>query len=556
MVKQNKKLKFYLFIALFAILFVILYVLSSLSGLRFFIPHYFDIAGGPFSEKNYLVVFQNNNELRPSGGFISSYGVLHFKNGLFNNIDIKDVFGEIANHKYIDPPYPQKNLLDGKFYQGYTFRDANYYADFPETVTELMKMYRLTDNKTQLDGIIAVNLNVMEDLLNILKYIRVGDLQFTSENIFELLEFSLNNIDYHNIQEIAQRKNILAPLAKALIKKTIFSPFKWRQISDMVVENLNKKNIQLYFFNQSLQEKINQKKWGGAWPKTNDDFLAVVEANLAGMKSDRYIKRNIKYRLQIWEEKGRYTLTGTTIVEMEHFGDYNVPISGNYQGYLRIYLPKGANLIKSNVDTHNDSTSKHAVFGTIVKLKPGEHKRIEFKYSLPSSIFNGKTYNLNLVKQSGTTDDNYSVIIEAPQGTEIVKGSKFEGRENYAIWEGKLLKNISLKFNLLPDKLGPRIAYSKIDSLNKILVVFNERITPEILENLSNFTIEDTDKANIKIHDNIKIKNVHIDFKDLWIEIEGMTKQPKEFYKLTIKNAEDLYGNSMQPLPKSVTLVQ
>lgn len=547
----KKKLKLYLWILLFAILFVALYVLSSLSGLRFFIPHYFNIAGGPFSEKNYLVLFQNNNELRPTGGFISAYGVMKFRNGFFAGLDIQDVFGDVADHEYVEPPYPQKQLLDGQFYQGYTFRDANYYADFPQTVAEVMKMYRMTDSETNFDGVIAVNLKVMEDLLDIVKYVRIGELQFTSGNVFEMLEFSLHNIDYHDIEEVAKRKSILGPLAKALIKETIFSPFKWREVSDMVVKNLNEKHIQLHFFNSSLQNAVNEKGWSGTWPQNDGDFLAVVEANLAGMKSDRYIKRDVKYRLQIWEDQGSYTLTGGTIIEMEHFGDYNVPISGQYQGYVRVYMPKGSKLTKANVSTHDDSTSEHTIYGTIVRLKPGERQTIELEYSIPSEVFKNKHYSLDLIKQAGTINDSYSVVVEAPQGT-IIDSDDFEGRENYAIWEGNLLRDIELEFDLLPDKLGPRVAYSNINSTGEILIVFNERIDPNSIGKLK---FEDLDKTNNE-HDEVVIKNVRVDFRDLWIEVEGMTDQPEEFYKLTIDSATDLYGNSIKPLPKELTLVQ
>jgi len=550
--KPKRRLKLYLWILLFAILFVVLYVLSSLSGLRFFMPHYFDIAGGPFSEKNYLVLFQNNNELRPTGGFISAYGKLKFRNGFFAGLEINDVFGEIADHEYIEPPYPQKKLLDGKFYQGYTFRDANYYADFPQTVAEIMKMYRQTDSETNFDGVIAVNLKVLEDLLDIVKYVRIGELQFTSGNVFEMLEFSLHNIDYHDIEEVAKRKSILGPLAKALIKETVFSPFKWREVSDMVVKNLNEKHIQLHFFNSSLQNAIHNKGWSGTWPQSDGDFLAVVEANLAGMKSDRYIKRDVRYRLQIWEDQGNYTLTGKTIIEMEHFGDYNVPISGKYQGYVRVYMPKGSKLRKANVTTHDDSTSEHTVYGTIVKMNPGDRIVIEMEYEVPSSVFKGKKYELDLIKQAGTINDSYSVVVEAPQGT-IIDSDDFEGRENYAIWEGNLVRDMELEFDLLPDKLGPRVAYSNINNLDEILVVFNERIDPS---SVGEVLIEDLDKGDSSVTDQVSVKNVRVDFRDMWIEVEGMTEQFEEFYKLSIDGATDMYGNSVKPVPKELTLVQ
>ena len=518
-------------------------------------PRYFDIAGGPFSEKNYLVLFQNDNELRPTGGFISAYGIAQFKNGFFTGIEINDVFGDIADHEYIDPPYPQKKLLDGVFYQGYTFRDANWYPDFPQSVSELMRLYRLTDSETNFDGVIAVNLKNLEDLLEILGKVKVWDYEFTSGNVFELLEFSLHNIDYHNVEEVSKRKNILGPLAKELIKKSVFSPLKWREISDMIVRNLNEKHIQLHFFNSSLQDAIHNKGWSGTWPKPEGDFLAVVESNLGGMKSDRYINRDVDYRLEIFEHtEDNYTLTAKTTITMEHFGDYNVPISGAYSGYLRIYAPKGATLKSSTVTTQTENLSDYTVFGTIIKLNPGERKTFEFNYEIPSTIFINERYHIDIPKQAGTDSDNYSLIIEGPQGM-IIYSDDFESRENFGIWEGGLLRDTSLDLKALPDRIGPRIAYSEITELNKIMVVFNERVDPKIADRI-NLVIEDMNENNSETTDNIKIKSAKVDFRDLIIETEGMTEQFEEFYKLTIKTGSDLHGNSIEPTPKEVTLVQ
>lgn len=518
-------------------------------------PRYFDIAGGPFSEKNYLVLFQNDNELRPTGGFISAYGIAKFKNGIFSGIEVNDVFGDIADHEYIEPPYPQKELLDGQFYQGYTFRDSNWYPDFPQSVSELMRLYRLTDSETNFDGVIAVDLKNLQDLLEILGKVKVWDYEFTSGNVFELLEYSLHNIDYHNVEQVSERKNILGPLAKELIKKSIFSPLKWREISDMVVRNLNEKQIQLHFFNTSLQNAIHAKGWSGTWPKPEGDFLAVVEANLAGMKSDRYINRNVDYRLEIFENsQDNYTLTAKTTVTMEHFGDYNVPISGAYSGYLRVYAPKGAVLKSSNPTTQTENLSDYTVFGTIIKLNPGERKTFEFNYEIPSSIFKNDRYHIDIPKQAGTDADNYSVIIEGPQGM-IIYSDDFESRENFGIWESGLVRDVSLDLRALPDRIGPRIAYSEITDLNKIMVVFNERIDPKIADSL-NLMIEDMDEKDSEHHDNITIKSAQVNFRDLTIETEGMTEQFEEFYKLTIQNGADLHGNSIEPTPKEITLVQ
>jgi hypothetical protein len=552
--KLSKKI---LVVVLFIVLFFILFILSSLSGLRYFIPHYFSVAGGPFSEKNYLVLFQNNNELRPTGGFISAYGILKFKNGMFRGLEVNDVFGEIDDHEYINAPYPQEQLLAGRFYEGYTFRDANYYANFPQSVTELMKMYRLTDTQTTFDGVIAVNSKVLEDMLEIVKEIEVWGLKFTPENTFELLEYSVHNIDHHDIEQIKERKGILGPLSSALIKKIAFSPLLWRDTSDMIVENLNEKHIQLHFFNSSLQKQMDKKGWSGIWPEPEGDFLAVVESNLAGMKSDRYIDRDVNYQLQIWEDpnEGDYTLTGNLTITMEHFGDYNVPISGPYSGYLRVYLPHGAKVKSANVTYKQENSSDYTILGTIVKLNPGNRQTIKYEIELPESLFNESSYHLDIVKQSGTINDNYSVVVEIPQGMTI-QSDDFVTRENFAIWKNALYRDQSLDFTILPDELGPRVAYTEIRNLNDILLVFNERMASGILTDPLNITMEDMDITYPEKHDTITIKNISLDYRDLKLKIEGMTNQPEEFYSITIKSGYDVHGNAIQPAPKVITLVQ
>jgi len=152
---MKKKIKFAVIIILFAVLFCVLFVLSSLGGLRFFIPHYFSIAGMPLIEKSYIVVFQDNNELTASGGVISGYGILKFRNGMFAGIDVKG--GDIFKKTFVS-------------------------SDYPKTVSEIMKTYRLEDTNTTIDGVMAVNTKVIEDAMVILNDKKINDYEINKEN--------------------------------------------------------------------------------------------------------------------------------------------------------------------------------------------------------------------------------------------------------------------------------------------------------------------------------------------------------------------------------------
>jgi len=418
----------------FAVLFVFLYVLSALSGLRFFIPHYLTIAGGPFESKSYLVILQNNNELRPAGGRIVAYGKITFNNGLFGDIELSNPDEALTNHEYIDAPYPMEELLWDESYKGYTFFDANFNPDFEKTVNDLLGMYKLTHPDVEFDGAIGLNINVLKDIIDITGNVKIGDEVITSSNIFEKLE---NSDD-----------TTLRAIGRSVIFKSSWSFVSWRDLSDMFVKNLNEKHIQLYSFNKNFQKKLEEKNWSGKWPTGyKGDFLAAIEANFGKNQINKYINRALNYRLYLCDPKtDKYCeYTGKVAYTIEHID--RAPEAEKYTGYIRFYFPKKTNLKSSNVFVNYENNEDYFVVGTIVSLNPGERKTIEMTAELPETIFDQETYSLYIPKQSGTSGDSYSVIIETPTGTEVESRS-FDVHENIASWQGALSKDKTLSLSV------------------------------------------------------------------------------------------------------------
>ncbi|MBU1446015.1 hypothetical protein KKD70_01995, partial [Patescibacteria group bacterium] len=132
----------------------------------------------------------------------------------------------------------------------------------------------------------------------------------------------------------------------------------------------------------------------------------------------------------------------------EHFGNFDDTISGTLSGNFNIYLPYGTKLIKSNVGAKNIASDNFSIFETNVNLKPEQRQTLEYTVELPSKIFDGKKYNLDLIKQAGTIADSYSVIIEVPTNF-AVKSNIFYTRENFAIFEEPLNRDRSLSFEMI-----------------------------------------------------------------------------------------------------------
>ncbi len=544
-------------------LFIILFIFSSLGSLRIFLPYYPEISGLPFGSRNYLIVFQNNHELRPAGGFISAYGIAKFRYGFFTGLDMADVYGDIDEHAFMEPPYPMRKLLANRWYKGYTFRDANFNPDFPKTAQELTRMLQITKPNLQVSGVIAVNYSFLENLLGSLGQIEVNGKIFSRDNLFEALEYEVNNIDQHNPEELKNRKGILKSLASAIIKKILLNPFKLRKASDTIVHSLTAKEIQFYFSDPSLEKLMMSQGWAGEWPKiTDSDFLAVNEANLGGMKSDRYLQRKVTYHLKVEQDPatGQQNLVGDVLIDLYHFGIENIPLSGSYTGFIRTYVPKGAILLDITpaykADLWQADDGDLHIFGNIVRLNPGNRIQLHYRYSLPPNLLvRNNYYRLFIPKQSGISDDYYTIITEFPQGLRV-EGESFTSRENFGVYQNELNADLNLHLNVLPDKAPPRITSQAIDHLGEITIVFNEDISDASAKDPLNYEITDRDFSNKNLSDHLQLDHIEHSGKGVTLFVKGMSVQPEEHYSIVLQNIADLHGNIIDPNPKTITAVQ
>lgn len=534
---------------------------AILGDLRLFIPEFKNLIGFPEGQKTYLIIFQNNNEIRPAGGFITAYGLLKFDKGILQDIEINDVYVNTDGHEYITPPYPLNEFLNKNGRKiSFSFRDANFYPNFPDSARSLEKMFLLTHEDVTLDGIFAVNYTFIEDLLESIGPVEVDGLSLDNHSLFSEIEYTVNNIDKHNITDLKNRKNILKDFANELIEKLKAHPGLIKNLVDVTQESLRKKDIQLYFKDEKLENIALSKGWGGQWPtSTNIDFLALNEANLGGFKSDRYMKRDVTYHLKITKEdnSSEFKLLSNITAKISHYGLDNIPISGDYEGYFRVYVPKGSHFVRNKSETTSFRESDRGffhVFEAMMKLKPGEEKEISYTYELPSTLIKENKYSLYIPKQSGTENDFYTVVIELPQGYSVTSDS-FESRENLAIYKGTLDKDIYFNLEFNSDKTAPYIIYQNIDNLNQVTVGFSEKISASSIS-FSNFKIVDTDEKIVSAKDSPKITAISGDGKNLQLAIEGMTFQSEERYSLIVSDIKDMDGNIISPNPRTVTLVQ
>jgi len=529
----------------YIILVLIIITYFSLGQLRFFVNNYPSIN---LIHKNYLVLLQNNNELRPNGGFISAYGELSIFMGIPYKININDSY-KLNQISATEAPYPQSKLLASSEYVGYTFRDSNWNPDFQESSKEILKFYNQENPKTTINGIISVNSNILESFLKNFGSIKIEGEKYNSKNLFNLLEYKVNNIDRHNLDELAHRKDILNKIFKKIIIKSITHPFKTK---NTILESFRNKDIFIWFKNNKLEQKIIKRNWGNTISvKLNQNFIATNLANLGSNKTDRYLKQEINYFLDL-SQSTPIVKVNIDLIYPAKENLYSAP----YHGYLRVLLPRNSEIISAPTNFKTESYNNYQAIGTIVDVKPETKASFSFQYKLPA-IYNLEEQSIKIIKQSGT-NPLYKIYIQNKIGSSFSNLNTYplEVNENQIFFANIIKQDTIINYKKLKDMTPPYAKAQEFIKPNEIVIYFNEKIDPSGLNNLNNYFLIDTNKTNT-ITNNPEIESISIeDNKNLHLHLKQDIKQENEFFQIEIKTLKDLSGNLIQPNPRQLTIVQ
>jgi len=365
------------------------------------------LAGYP-QESQFLVILQNNDELRPTGGFIGTYGLMNIKDGKPGSIMTEDVYHldmPCIGKLKVSPPEPIKKYMKVDFWW---LRDANFSPDWPTSAQQVESMFMAESEcagkpVSKPTAVIAINPNLISDLLKLVGPIIVDGVTYDSSNFQPLLQYTVEvgyvdkNITSWN------RKDIINSVVSELEKRLLSLPTKQLpEILNIVQENIAKRNLQIYFDNSEQESIARGLNLTGELKKVSGDYLMVVDANLAAFKSDSVMRKNITYKLTKDTDKTR--ITANVQLEYRHEGDFNWRTT-TYRSYTRIYAPLGAKLLNSggleDFSATDDLALNKTVFGFFWTIPPGQTKTATFYYSLPDNITTAN-YNLYFQKQSGS----------------------------------------------------------------------------------------------------------------------------------------------------------
>jgi len=390
---------------------------------------------GKDSPRKYLMVFQNDGELRPSGGFWTAYSTLTVSNGKVtpgNASNIYDLDDKLASR--VAAPRLIKSYHINVPYLN--LRDSNLSPDFPTDAQIFLDQYIKAMGKTNFDAVIAIDTNLLVDMVKVLGKLdtRVGT--FTAEPdkrcdgcpqiIYEMQWMSGRPRDY--IEK--NRKDFMNPLMSALLANVMGSEkSKMGLLMEAFFKNINQKHILVYFPDAETQKIGDMANITGKIFDTekNVDYLHLNDANFASAKSNIFITQKIKHDITIRNGIATHKISVTytnpapgSNCNLEK-GDLCLNAS-TYRDLFRFYTPIGSKLIKmtgSEVDTVQYEELNKQVFegfyGNKFGLNPKSNIKTSIEYTSGATI--GSSYTLMLQKQPGTKAVDYELTINGQKQT-------------------------------------------------------------------------------------------------------------------------------------------
>jgi hypothetical protein len=442
---------------------------------------------GQDGSRTYLVLVQNSDELRPTGGFISAVGRVELNHGQLISVTVEDSYAIDDFTKYY--PNPPQPLLDYMGTEQWVLRDANWSPDFPATALDAIRLYQIS-RPEQVYGVIGVNLKGVEMLIAGLEPLDVPGLPepVTAANVSNILretwnpsqDTSSSSADWWSWY--STRKQFIGATMRAAIDKLLAGKANWKQLGLETIDTFSQRQLTIYTSPEA--DMLRQLRWDGALRSTLGDYLMVVDANVGFNKVNPLISESANYQVALLADG-----TGRAVVELNYahqgtrpnvdctqliqYGKnftYDKLTHTCYYDFLRLVVPRGSQLREATAhpvpgkyllsgvvtdgkaETLRDDPSGWTMFGQFFVVEYGKQLQTRFEYDLPVVVTDAagqKRYALLLQKQSGTDAMPVKVKLTLPARARLVSASPSPTVQSGAVLEFDLRLDVDRQIEVV-----------------------------------------------------------------------------------------------------------
>lgn len=358
---------------------------------------------GAEKAKKYLVLFQNDGELRPTGGFLTYYSIFRVEQGVIHVDSANDIYrldDSIPSH----PKAPEIILKYFPKVPTFNIRDSNLSPDFVESMKTFREFYQKSSLRADIDGIIAIDTDFLVHVIKILGEVQASGQTFTAKvddrcncpQVVYQLELNTTKPVGH---VILNRKAIVGDLLYETMKKALsVSPkLYWGPLFQQAITDANEKHILFDVNNSDAQSGMEALNWAGRIKNFEGDYLHINDINFSGAKTNMFIKQNGRIDYNIASDG---SISKTITMEYrnpEKPSDCNLERGGlclnaTHRDVQRVYVPKGSTLSSSKgsqvkVETKEDLGKTY--FESFWTVNPLGKSSITYTYKLPFKVKDG-----------------------------------------------------------------------------------------------------------------------------------------------------------------------
>ncbi len=376
--------------------------------------------------QKYLMIFQNDKELRPTGGFITGYAVFKVDQGSIQLEKSDDIYP-------LDDSIPNKPKAPAgiqKYFPGVyqlNLRDSNISPDFMVSMKTFKSMYQESNGDQDIDGIIAINTNVLVSTIKILdNQVQAGGQTFTTDKdphcdcpqVIYALENSISRpVNYVK----TERKSLLGDLLSAIMVKALSSSPKkyWGPLFQTMITSSSRKDILYDLFDDQAQEGIEALNAAGQVKPFEGDYLYINETNFSGAKVNIFMQQSIDNAYSVANDG---TITKTVTIHYKNpyppsdcsLKSGGLCLNAEYRDWIRILVPKGSQLTSSTGSqvkmTQYDDLGK-TFFEGFVTVRTEGINTLTVNYTLPFKLKSGSPLPVLIQKQPGAKNNQYNMMV-------------------------------------------------------------------------------------------------------------------------------------------------
>ena len=440
--------------------------------------------------RTYLVLVQNEDELRATGGFISGVVRVSVAGGAVAVMDFEDSYAvDDLSQAYPEPPAPLRAYMLSDLW---LFRDSNWSPDYPTSARVAIDLYA-TSRGGEVDGVIGLDQRAIQALVGALEplYVEGTPQPVTGDNVIQVARQAWNPGTEPSGEWWQHRKDTMGAVLAAAAQRLAegLSQSDLARLGQAVLRSLDEKHVLVYAQDPAVAAWLSEMGWDGAVRRAGGDLLLVVDTNMGFNKANALVETQVEYQVDLSDlDRPRSMLSvrhhhtlqrpvDRCVHEPRYDETYEQMMERCYWDYLRVIVPQGARLLSatphavagaellsgqpSPAEVSITPTGLgYDVLGTFLLLRPGETVETRFEYALPESVISIAdgvvVYELVAQKQPGTDAVPLRVRVTVPVGAEIRSSTPapaaIAGRELEYVWSMRTDQRLRLVLSDAGDK--------------------------------------------------------------------------------------------------------